>query len=366
MKLFVFFPKDSEAVFNRNSNRTFGGATIHLYQFAKELHHYDNIEILSLIPNYSKIDFDDEKFFNLHKLYNEKDNAIVKFYKFHKFSKSEKPDFIIQLGLTAFSCILALYCFLRKINFVFMFAHDVESLGFYQNKRKKSVLFPIIIKFAKVLITQNNIEKENLLKKYAELKNIRVLQKGIDFTKLSKNTKKKFDIIWIARCEPWKNVEAYLELAKLNPLKSFLLICPSCKGKEDYFNSIREKAGHLRNIDFRDFIPYEKVYETISLARIMCVTSDSEGDWPLTVLEGTAMGLPVLSYSFNYGKLIDEYNGGFFCGNSIDELNKYFNMLISENKLLENYSSNAKRFALENHDIKTNTKLLINYLSEFL
>ena len=73
MKVAVVFPKDSEALFNKNSKRTFGGASVQMYLIAKELKKRADVSASSLIPDYSEINFDDSGSFDLIKTFNEKD-----------------------------------------------------------------------------------------------------------------------------------------------------------------------------------------------------------------------------------------------------------------------------------------------------
>ena len=60
LRVITIFPKDSEAIFNKNSTRTFGGATVQMYLISKELGCRDDIECYSFITNYKQIDFEDE------------------------------------------------------------------------------------------------------------------------------------------------------------------------------------------------------------------------------------------------------------------------------------------------------------------
>lgn len=361
-KIAVFFPKDSEAMFNRNSTRTFGGSTIHLYQFVMEL--YNSACVYTLLPNYSTIDFDDYDKFHVIKLYSENDWNPVKLIKFMRFCRSNQIDTVLQLGLTIQSCIMAVLCRLINIKFVFLFAHDVESMSLYQNSRKKCHLFPVLIKYSSLLIAQNEIEKENLLKRYPALTKIRVLKKGINFEKINPSpAEKKFDAISIARCEEWKNIEAYLEIVSLNKSSKFLLISPPVPGKESYFNKIKDLANEMQNLTFFSFVPYNEIYRLLSESKVIFVTSDMEGDWPLTVIEATATGLPVFSLNYSYGTLIEKYNAGYYCEGSIQKMNHLFQKLLSDNSLLENMSKQAYKYANENHNSKKNVQLLIDWIN---
>jgi len=166
MKIFLFFPKDSEALFNKRIIRTFGGASVQMYNIAKELSNYSEIKTYSIIPEYNSINFDDFEKFNLLMVYKESDNAIMKLLKFLKVLIKIKPDIIIQRGLTTESCILAFICWLVKIKFVFMFAHDVEVNGLRQKDQSRVMLFFMLRKFTYAIITQNKYQHDTFLHKY--------------------------------------------------------------------------------------------------------------------------------------------------------------------------------------------------------
>ncbi len=217
-KIYIFFPKDSEALFNKKSTRTFGGASVQLYNIAKELNKYCNVQTISIIPNYKGIDFDDMNYFNLARVYNENDHIIIKFFKFIKYIKIGKPDAIIQRGLTNQSCVLALLCRLFKIKFIFMFAHDVEVQGLRQSNQKKVIMLPLLLRFAYQLITQNQYQKDTLKNKY-NIDSI-IIYNGFEIGKKPKN--KKEYVLWVARCDKWKQPEIFIELAKKNPTLKFL------------------------------------------------------------------------------------------------------------------------------------------------
>ena len=360
----ILFPKDSEAVFNVRSKRTFGGGTIHLYHFVKELFFYD-IKPFTIIPRYEHIEFSDSDYFNLVQLYKESDNFIVKFVKFTRFLKKQKTEMVMQIGLTLESCILALYCFLLRKQFVFFFASDVESAGYYQNSKKRCNLYWMLLMFSDLLVVQNEFQKETIMGINPRYESkIRVLKKGIDFTKLKKAESKEFDAIWIARCEKLKNIEACIRLAEMNPGRKFLLISPPAPGKEDYYNEVVLKINEVKNIKFLPFTSQEETYKYIAAAKCMILTSEYEGDWPLTVLESVSSGVPVISLGLNYGKLIDEYKAGFFCNNQFDIMDKYFKQLAGDDKLQTDMSQNAVRYSRDFHDIKKNTAQLYEFLNE--
>ncbi len=361
MKLVCIFPKDSEALFNRKSGRTFGGANIQMYIIARELSNYSDIETYSFIPNYDEILFDESDRFNLIKTFNETDTVLKKFWTYHKKIQGIKPDAIIQRGLTLFSCLLAFYCKAFGIKFVFMFAHDIESHGLYQKNQKRCTLFPLLLRFSYLLLVQNEYELHNL-QKYNQGDRVKLLKKGVDLSKIPEGGDKIYDCIWIARCERWKNPEIFIELADENRSLRFLMICSRATGKEDYFDEVKHRALAVENLEFIDFVDYQEVYKLLAKSRIFCITSDLEGDWPMTVLEAAASKLPILSLKLNYGNLFSHYNAGFHCEGDVAIMNRRLKELIEDKDLYQRMSDNALQYAGENHDIKMNVKKLIKFL----
>ena len=93
------------------------------------------------------------------------------------------------------------------------------------------------------------------------------------------------------------------------------------------------------------------------------ITSDIEGDWPLTVIEAAAYGVPVISLNFNYGELIDKYKAGFYCEGDLNKMNFFFQKLMNDNDLLKETSNKALKYVKENHNIKANALQLAEWLN---
>ncbi|TAL33465.1 MAG: glycosyltransferase [Spirochaetes bacterium] len=361
MKIAIIFPKDSEALFDRNSTRTFGGANVQLFMIARELANHKDIATFSLIPNYPVIDFDDADKFSLVKTFNESDSMPVKVLKYHRAIRRLKPDVIIQRGLTLESCLFAVYCRLFGIKFVFMLAHDVESEGRYQKNRSKCTLFFLLLKFTNLIIAQNELERDNV-KKEQPSACVAILKKGLDIGKVRKSRNKDYDCIWIARCEQWKNPEVFLDLAAANPKFRFCMICSKVAGHEVYFEEVRKRARGIRNVTFFEFVKYDDVYTLLAKSRVFCITSSFEGDWPMTVLEATATGLPVLSYKLNYGELLNNYEAGYYCEGSMKLIYSYFTKLLTDSRMYHRKSNRAFSYAYDLHSIESNVAALINLL----
>lgn len=359
MKIAIIFPKDSEALFSRASSRTFGGANVQMYQIAKEMGRHAEHSVYSLIPAYERIDFDDAGDFTLVPTFNESDSIFKKVITYHRTLRRLKPDVILQRGLTLESCLFALYARIFGMRFVFMLAHDIESEGKYQKNHKRCPLFFLLLRFAHLIVAQNELERDNVLRKRPDAR-VAILKKGIDFSRIRTSRKKDYDAVWIARCEQWKNPEVFIELAGRNPKLKFCMICSPVPGKESYFEEVRMAASAVKNIAFFDFLPQENVYRIISRSRVFCLTSDMEGDWPMTVLEAAAAGVPILSYKLNYGDIFLKYNAGYYCDNDTTRFNEYLNILTRQPMVHREKSSGALAYSRDNHDIHRNIQLLLS------
>lgn len=335
-----------------------------MYIIAKELGKLDNIETFSLIQNYEKIDFEENDKFNLIRTFNETDSFHIKASKLHKILTKLKPDLVIQRGLSLHSCFLAKYCRVKGIKFVFMFAHDIESVGIYQSSRKKCHLFNMLLSNSHKLIVQNVHQKKNLESYGVSQSKIAVLKKGLYLNKLPKDVTKKYDGIWIGRCEIWKGPEIFLKFVLENHGRNFIMICSKAPQNEEYFQTIKDEASHLENLEFIEFVENKKIYELLPKSKFFIFTSKQEGDWPMTVLEAAASKVPIISYELNYDDLIDKYMGGVLCHGNSEIMNRAFCDMVDDSDLLYEMGENAYRYVEENHDINKNAQKLVRIIKK--
>jgi glycosyltransferase involved in cell wall biosynthesis len=358
VKIAVVFPKDSEALFNRNSLRTFGGANLQLFMIARELSNHAGITAYSFIPEYPAIDFRDADKFNLVTTFRESDSFPLKVIKYHRTIRKLNPDVIIQRGLTLESCLFAAYCALFQIKYIFMLAHDIESEGRYQTSGRRCPLFGLLLRFSYLLVAQNELQRERVLSRRGAPR-IEIIKKGIVFPKARASGKKLYDCIWVARCDKWKDPESFIKLAESLPGKKFCMVCFPAPGGDDYYDSIRRHAESLDNMDFFSFIPNDRLQELYARSRLFVLTSTMEGDWPMTVLEAATHGLPIVSLNLNYSALINEYQGGIFCSGSLSTMMSALSGALKRKKALSSMSKNVGTYVTDYHDIAANVKRLI-------
>ncbi len=356
--ILLVFPKDSEALFNKNSDRTFGGASVQMYNIAKELSNYTSIKTYSLIPKYDFIDFDDVSKFILIPGYDESDNILFKFLKFIKIVITIKPVAILQRGLTTESCILAVLCKLINIKFIFMFAHDVEVQGLRQSNRTKVIAFPLLIKFAYKLITQNIYQNKTIFQKYGR-RNV-ILYSGFEIPQKQKNKKLCKNILWVARCDDWKQPELFMKLAKINKNLYFKMICPVGANIE-YYNKIKYEASTIKNLEFIPFVSYFEINKYFEEAYIFVNTSKYEG-FPQTFIQAAISKTPILSLNVNPENIFTKHNIGIYCKGDFNILNHELQKLVTHSDCYNKLAKNAFSYALKNHNIKINVSKLLSII----
>ncbi len=353
----LIFPRDSQAIFNKNSTQTFGGATVQLYLIAKQLSRHKNIKTFSIIANYQTIDFEESEAFNLVKTFDLRDSIIKKIYNFHKKIKIIRPDYIIQRGLSKFTCLLAIYCKAVGIKLVYMLASDVESSGRYQRSGRRSFLFKWLVRFSYLIISQNKFQKEQLLKKFK--KNSEVLYSGFEIYP-APSTKTNL-VLWVGRCDTMKRPDILIELAHKNPDYSFIMICPTGKDRE-FHKKIQQMADGEKNLKFISFLPFNKTDAYFGRAKILVNTSDYEG-FPQTFIQAAKNATPIVSLNVDPEHFITHNNCGFVTNGNLDQLNKNIQQILTDKNLFETLSKNAYEYAKKNHDINENIIKLLNFLA---
>lgn len=346
----VVFPKDSESIFN-NSIKTFGGATVQLYNFAKELSKYHHVNVL--VNEYDNIDFKEHNGLNFLFTFNNRDNIFAKIIKFHSTIRKSNPQVIIQRGLSFFSSFLAVYCHLFKIKLIFMFAHDRESRGRFQRTNRKNILYPILLRFASFLIVQNEYQYNQLPQTVTH--KVNKIRNGYLINK--HDSCMKDGVLWVGRLEPWKQPEKILELAEKLPDKKFIMIAPVVKKYESYAEEIYAWAEKLSNLKIIKFVNHKDIDHYFKCARLFINTSSEEG-FPNTFIQSCKNYTPIVSLKVNPDNFITRFGLGYCCDDSCELLLSFTERILSDDILFKTISNAAYTYAKEHHSIEENVKML--------
>lgn len=362
MKIGIIFPKDSEAVFNKNSKKTFGGATVQLYNIAKKISTLENFRISSIINDYKTIQFDDSSYFHFIKTYNSNDFFILKTFKIIRALFKSKQEVIIQRGLTLESCLFSFFCRIVGVKFIFMFAHDRELEGRYQHTDKKCLIFNLLLNCASALITQSKQQFQMIPEKY--IKKSYIVSSGYEIPLYNKDAvEHKKIILWVGRLEPWKRPEIFMELALCFPEEKFVMIAPKARNYELYFEETSQKTKTIPNITFIDFVHYSEIDLYFRESKVFINTSVAEG-FPNTFIQAGITQTPVISLVVDPDNFIQNNDVGFVCNNNINILRQNLKLLLTNKTILTEKSENIYNYVYKNHNIDSTVESIINIISD--
>ncbi len=365
MKICFIAPKAYQ-LFNPQVKTTFGGAEVQLSLLARELAKHKKLDIHFMVADYGQREVEKISDVTVWKALDFKVNIVFQVMSFFRVFNRIKADIYVQRTLTPQSGLIALYCRLAKKKFVYMVASDRESDQTHKLYKRYYGRIAAFLNFslASSIIVQNNYQADVLSEKHSSDK-VYILKKGLKINTIddkAADKAKDYDAIWVGRCEESKNPLIFLDFAYRFPHKKFIIVAPKATDEDDYFAHVSQKSSNLLNVEFVSFASNTEIYKLLFKAKVFILTSDKEGDWPMTVLEAASCGLPIISYKLNYDYLIDKYQGGIFCNGSFEEMIRSFDELLNNEALYENMKKNAYEYVKENHDIEINARKFLNII----
>lgn len=346
-------------LFNPGIRSEFGGAELQLYYLATELAKDAQFEIIFVTSDFGQPDIEVRVGVKLYKLFSPPKKpryirTIIEYMRLWLLLKKINADVYIQRAAGIITGWSALFCRLNRKKFIYMTAHDADVIDKKPSWMPGETVGNIIWKFfrmglrlADLVIVQHQEQKENLKKLYNKEGYIRPSAHRI----LGDNNllHKEF-ILWVARCEDWKQPEFFLELAKSFPEEKFYMVCPRSHSSE-YFEEIRNQALKLSNVRFFDYVPFSKIDDFFLKAKVFINTSKKEG-FPNTFIQAFQRKTPVLSLNVNPDDILERYNIGRCSEGDFSQLKFYLKDLLNNITILREMSENAYKYAKNKHDVQ--------------
>lgn len=347
----VFISLFAHSLFDSRSSVIFGGSVVQLYNIATFMKQSSDVEVSFIVGDYSKNfykkTYDDISVYNLFNL--KKTSLFFKLFQGLKlllFLVKLSPDTCVMRAASPEVSIVGLYCKIFRKKFVYMTAHEVDCTGEYRkNNPILGLLYEIGVKLANIVITQNEKQKIDIESNLGIKSTI--LKSGYVIPECHRNN--AIDILWVARLDKWKQAEVFLDLVKYFPNNSFVMIAPLSYDKK-YANKIEISAKQNKNLKFIQGVPFGEIDSYFCQAKIFVNTSSYEG-FPNTFVQAAMYGVPILSLSVNPDNLIDKNRIGIFAENNVQKLIEGCKRLLEDDQFYNIASSNAYRYAKNNHDI---------------
>jgi len=161
---------------------------------------------------------------------------------------------------------------------------------------------------------------------------------------------KRKHILWVGRADQLKRPDLFVELAKRFPEERFLMIMAGRFEKPD-----------VKNLKVLNDVPYEKMNDYYASAKILVLTSETEG-FPNVFLEAWKNKTPVVSLFVNPDKVLTEHKTGIY-SETFEQMVKDVKLLLDNQKKWKECSENGYKYVTKKHNIK---KVMEQYKKFFL
>jgi glycosyltransferase involved in cell wall biosynthesis len=330
----------------KNVKNPFGGSEVDLYLLAMELAKDENFEINFIVADYGQ--GDTETFGNVKviKSLNFDKNAFSGMFRiWSAMRKADAGIYIIKTASTGVP-LVAFFCWLTHRAFVYRTASRYECDGEYARR------YPLLgrafnrsLKSAKLVFTQNQTDRENLLRTIG-VSSI-FIRNGHCIEQLISNNR---DIIlWAGRSDSEKRPQLFLDLAEQFPDEKFVMLCPKALNDQNY-GQLVSRAKTIKNLEFLPLVPFQKTSDYFRHAKVFVCTSQAEG-FPNTYIQAWINAVPVLSLDVNPDGLFDKFGCGICCRGDLGRFAGSLRFMLAENKYAQ-LGRNGRKYAEEYHDIK--------------
>jgi glycosyltransferase involved in cell wall biosynthesis len=344
-----FFNINAYSVFNAKSGASIGGTEVQLFNAAKFLARIDNLEVSFIVGDWDQDNVEQYENISLHKSFSIRRSLFsylkAPFQLWRSLGRVNADVYIassagVEIG------IIALFCKLQKRKFIYRTAHDIDCSGEYSKRGIKGWAYTFGLRKADLVFTQKR-ENQMMLREYYGID--AVVVRNAYSIKASDDHGKGQYVLWISRCEKWKNPELFIEVANSLKHLHFVMICQ--KSMSEYYKSVKKSAEKLSNIDFIEGIPFDEIQKYYNRARIFVGTSDYEG-FPNTFMQACIGKTPIISFRVNPEEFITKYNLGYCANGDFDRMVRCIDTLMNNEADWNEKSENALGYVRENHDIE--------------
>ncbi len=345
-----FISPKAYPIFNPKIDGVFGGAEVDLYLLSRELAKDKNFQTSVIVADYHQEPQEIIDHVYLIRSVDFKKNPMINLIRLWKAMKRIEADIYFMESATLGCVIICLFCLWHKKKYMYRTANDGECDGSYiKEKGIAGKLFRWTMQKTSVLVTQNE-ENAEQLERTVGVSPV-VIRNGGEIPELSMLPREY--VLWVGRSAHVKRPDLYLDLAQQFPKESFVAICP--QGTYDHtYKQLQQRARSLGNLKFLTGVPFEKIDDYFSKAKVLVNTSDSEG-FPNVFLQAAKCATPILSLNVNPDQILTQYKFGLFAQGDMELMKQQLESLLNP-AVVEDMGRNGYHYAKEHHDIKKITE----------
>jgi glycosyltransferase involved in cell wall biosynthesis len=341
------------SIFNPDSNAPIGGSEVQLFNIANFLADSCDFEVSVVTGDWGQQNIEIFNKIKVYKSVEMKDglwNKLKAPWKIIKALNAASADIFIVSPAGAEVGILAFYCRIKNKKFILRTASSMEcDYDFIKRKGLIGKIYNYGLKKADLVIAQSNYNKI-LLKENHKIDS--VIVNNAFFLKENKNISEKKYILWVGKMERNKKPNIFLEIAKLMPERKFLMISPKRNFQQDFAEEMFKEARKIKNIEFIEKVPYNKIQKYFDEAIVFICTSDYEG-FPNVHLQACIGSTPILTLNINPDNYINKNNIGYCANGNRDVLIKNLKNILDNSDELKTKAKNAYYYVYKNHNIKS-------------
>ncbi|MEW6234274.1 MAG: glycosyltransferase family 4 protein [Candidatus Omnitrophota bacterium] len=338
-------------LFRPEETQFFGGAELQLYFLSRELAKNPENTVQFITRGHGPAETFESEGIRVYKIPYRENPAlrmVLGMRDLYRQLVGLDTDLFLQRGGGVESGLTAMAASRKRKPYLFMTCHDWDVDG--TNEKRLGLIGGWLLrrgmKRADFVIAQSQWQKEKLREHYG--KESVVMRSAHPMPAAVPENKK--GVLWVGRCEYWKGPKVFLDLAEALPEHSFTMVCQKSNVPE-MFEELSARAARLPNVTFIPGIPYEETEPLFASHRIMANTSVREG-YPNTYVQCFKWGAPVITQHINPDGLLESNRMGIQAGHNFNDLTAAARRLLEDEREWKEYSANARRFALENHNVE--------------
>lgn len=256
-------------------------------------------------------------------------------------------DIYYQRACGMLTGVTAHFCRLHQRKMIFAAASDVDfnpALPLIKHGRDRA-LYRYGIRHCQAIVAQN-ADQLAACKQYFHRDATMV--KSCYLAPPNPNGDPQGHILWVSTMRKLKQPEKFVELARRLPEHRFRMIggAGAKSDEKDFFQTLRNKATELNNLEFTGFVPYSEIDQHFDQAKLFINTSEFEG-FPNTFLQAWSRGIPTIS--FLRGRTTNTGHGPDWAVSNLDEMTEVITQLMNDSGKYKKLSDSCRTYFIQNH-----------------
>lgn len=353
--------------FNPSNQSKFGGAELQLFLLATQLAKDPEFEVSFVVGDFGQPDVDIRQNVKLYKFFNPRRSlkyfrALLGFIRLWKLLNSINPDLCIQRAAGFETAEVSIYCKFTGKHFFYMVANELDvgtkkpfwMPGWMGHFRWQ--MFKWGLRSADIVFVQHKGQAQEFKKHYRNHVEIRPSAHIIPNFIEEKN---KENILWVSRCEDYKQPEIFIALAKQFPKTNFVMIMPISRDQK-YFTDMIDLSKSASNLRVVEYVHFNKIDDFFKHALVFVNTSSTEG-FPNTFIQALKFKTPVLSFRID---LTESLPGSVCANGDFQKLMQILNRLINDKEYRAKLGEQGFAFVSQNHDLMKIVEQDKNYIKD--